>query len=112
MKKPKKPRPPIACAICGRVFSPAGRGCRKYCSLECAAEAEKRQQKSRDRRARNRVLCGVRKRDGSIVPLARRPKTYAEIQAANRANPLKAGWRGQPRAGGRPTSIFFKPLTN
>lgn len=30
----------------------------------------------------------------------RRPKTYAEIRAANRKHPIAAGWRGSPVMGG------------
>ena len=30
----------------------------------------------------------------------RRPKTYAEIQAANRKHPIASGWRGSPVMGG------------
>ena len=32
--------------------------------------------------------------------LKRRPKTYAEIKAANRRRPLVSGWRGTPVMGG------------
>lgn len=108
MRRPKLPRQPIACAICGKEFVPSGRGRRKYCSLECAAEAERQKAKVRDGRRAKRTACyGVRNRDGSFTPLSRPQKTYAEIQAANRANPIKTGWRGQPRAGGRSASAFF-----
>lgn len=104
----RKPRQPIACAICGKEFIPSGRGRRKYCSLECADEAERQKAKLRDGRRAKRTACyGVRNRDGSFAPLSRPPKTYAEIQAANRAHPIKTGWRGQPRAGGKSASIFF-----
>lgn len=92
------------CEICGREFIAACRGGKKYCSRECAKEAEKRQEDARGKR-RRKTTCGVRKRDGSIVPRSRPAKTYAEIQAANRARPIVSGWRGRAVAGGGAVSV-------
>ena len=92
------------CEICGREFIAACRGGKKYCSRECAKEAEKRQADARGKR-RRKTTCGVRKRDGSIVPRSRPAKTYAEIRAANMERPIASGWRGQAVAGGGAVSL-------
>lgn len=96
------------CAICGKVFVASGTGRKKYCSHECADEGTKRKSKENGhykKGGRRRCYYGVKNRDGSITSLSRPPKTYAEIQAANRARPVASGWRGQAVAGGGAVSL-------
>ena len=87
------------CAICGKVFVASRTGRKKYCSHECAAAGAK--QRSYEN---GHYKKGARRRCGSLKSLSR-PKTYAEIRAANRAHPVVAGWRGQAVAGGCAASL-------
>ena len=119
------------CPVCGITFE-ASHGRTKYCSLKCRHKELNRLAAVKAAAAkRTCMICGkplVRKkwkfcsdkcaREGArnlesrkrIKYEYKKPKkhvpTYAEIRAANRAHPIKSGWRGQPRAGGRSFGVF------
>lgn len=113
------------CLICGKEFAPKN-WCQRYCSPECYIENRRRQSAKRvfrkikcERCGREltttskaeKVLCRDCSRAKKGKPVSHRQKSYAEIRAYNRANPLKSEYRGQ-RCGGcvmPPKSLMLTP---
>ena len=102
------------CKWCKCDFEPT-HGLQRFCSPECRRMARRKRDFERSVRLtterrelglscaeqRARRACGAM---GTSRPTKweRKPraKTYAEIKAHNRANPIAAGWRGQAVTGG------------
>ena len=112
------------CEYCKCVFDTTRRDAR-YCSIQCSGMAlRKRNFLKREARARElgitveelirrikRGRVGLRDSMPKRYKI-KRPKSYAEIRAANRRHPIAAGWRGAPVMGGgvaRHNDPWLKP---
>ena len=94
------------CQYCKREFSDT-HTVRRYCSKKCAGIAKsKRNQELREAKAKElgitveelgklikRGRMGLRPAQPNHYKYTKRPKTYKEIQAYNKAHPLVEGWR-------------------
>ena len=105
------------CQYCKTEFE-TSKNAQRYCSPECRRMSLRRarfryeeklaarlgvtlEDLHRMRRARKRKPA-KKKKDAPLVMWLKRPKTYAQIKAANRKRRLESGWRGQPVIGGGP----------